>query len=115
MSSLPPGYDNWRTRAPGDGPDDPIEEQTHDAQEELVTCIGCGCDDFEACETANGGACHWLRIDEDRCLGVCSECPDHVARFDSGDRSQWNEPEARGLLLPGDDEYNETLRDLRRH
>lgn len=48
--------------------------------ENLTVCIGCGCDDMNACD----GGCGWLRNDGE--LGVCSECPDHVNRFDKGDR-----------------------------
>ncbi|MHB8815453.1 MAG: hypothetical protein ACYDAE_19585 [Steroidobacteraceae bacterium] len=122
MSSLPPGYDDWRCRPPGDGPDDPLEEapleeQTHEAQDELVTCIGCGCDDFDACEAVNGGACHWLRVDDTLLVGVCSECPEHVERFDNGSREFSAEVPApareESLLLPGDVEYSQTLSYLR--
>jgi hypothetical protein len=82
---------------------------------ELITCIGCGCDDFNACEDAFGDPCSWLRTNQARGLGVCSECPEHVDRFDGGDLSKWNEPhvEPEGLLLPGDDEYHATLAAMR--
>lgn len=118
MSSLPPGYDDWRTRAPGDGPDDRLEEQTHEAQDELVTCIGCGCDDFDACESTTGEPCHWLRVDDELLVGVCSECPEEVARFDAGDRANANGVFAvpaseESLLLPGDPDYAQVLSYLR--
>ena len=51
------------------------------------TCIGCGCKDSAACvDEISGDACHWLRIDDDAGVGVCSECEGHVARFDAGFR-----------------------------
>lgn len=95
-----------------------------DDDEDLVICIGCGCDDLHSCEVDDdGNACHWLRVDEEQLLGVCSECPEHVARFDAGDRSieyegEADEPplgptEEESLLLPGDVEYSQTLSYLR--
>lgn len=83
-------------------------------------CIGCGCDDDHACD--NG--CSWLRIDREDCIGVCSQCPEHEARWDAGDREITDaamdhsaelaaESVAPGLILPGDGEYSETLRYLR--
>lgn len=54
----------------------------------IATCIGCGCDDFHACfDEAAGTPCAWLVVDYPTRLGVCSACPEHVARFKSGDRS----------------------------
>lgn len=49
----------------------------------VTTCIGCGCDDMYACD----GGCSWLRVDRGAGLGVCSECPQKVARFDAGNRA----------------------------
>ena len=39
------------------------------------TCIGCGCTDMHACfdEKANTG-CHWLEVNREQALGVCSCC-----------------------------------------
>lgn len=48
----------------------------------LATCIGCGCDDLHACP----GRCSWLRVDYEEERGVCSQCPEHEARWDAGDR-----------------------------
>lgn len=92
----------------------------------LITCMGCGCDDDSACVTVAGEACSWLRIDPDAGVGVCSHCPDEVARFETGDRRMYTEESASevdeifghvddepGLILPGDDEFDETLEDLR--
>lgn len=44
-----------------------------------ATCIGCGCDDLNACE----GGCHWLRVDYIRCVGVCSACQPYAAAWDA--------------------------------
>lgn len=50
-------------------------------------CIGCGCDDFHACfDKKAGQPCYWLLVDRPSALGVCSACPDHVARWNAGDR-----------------------------
>jgi uncharacterized protein (DUF983 family) len=49
----------------------------------LAHCIGCGCHDFQACESG----CWWLRVDYAAAVGVCSECGTHVERWDAGDRS----------------------------
>lgn len=38
-----------------------------------VECIGCGCTDSHAC-TKDGLPCHWLAIDREMGLGVCSNC-----------------------------------------
>lgn len=46
----------------------------------LAVCIGCGCDDLNAC-VAGGTTCHWLHVDYARGLGVCSRCPGHVNRL----------------------------------
>ncbi|HEX5461852.1 MAG TPA: hypothetical protein VFX20_17950 [Steroidobacteraceae bacterium] len=92
--------------------------------DEVTVCIGCGCDDLHACDVdEDGNACHWLRIDEDELVGVCSECPEHVTRFDAGERSieyqgQAGAPadratEEESLLLPGDAEYGQVLSYLR--
>lgn len=48
----------------------------------ISMCIGCGCTDVCACE--NG--CWWLRVDQQQQLGVCSECEQHVAAWDRGER-----------------------------
>jgi len=46
-------------------------------------CIGCGCTDDRACH----GGCSWVRLDFDRCIGVCSSCWRDMARWDAGDRT----------------------------
>lgn len=76
----------------------------------IAVCIGCGCDDLHACvrdvqlddlvepnfedgflveiprKVATVEACHWLRVDRDAGLGVCSACPGSVERWDAGER-----------------------------
>ena len=47
----------------------------------IAVCVGCGCDDFHACESELG-PCRWLRVDYGLGLGVCSECPEHVEAWD---------------------------------
>lgn len=47
-----------------------------------ATCIGCGCDEVHGCDVG----CSWIRVDRDKGVGVCTECPDHVERFDQGER-----------------------------
>lgn len=53
-----------------------------------AVCVGCGCDDFNACwDDAHGSNCSWLRVDYPVGLGVCSVCPDRAAGWDAGDRT----------------------------
>ena len=57
----------------------------------LATCIGCACDDDHACvtqrEDGEWGCRHWVRLDRDVGLGVCSICPgSDVSRWDAGER-----------------------------
>lgn len=55
---------------------------------DIAECIGCGCDDLRACcNEAGGDPCSWLRVDALVGKGVCSSCPDHLARWDAGDIS----------------------------
>lgn len=52
------------------------------------TCIGCGCSDTNACwDEQSNNPCHWVRLDHAAGLGVCSACPESVARWDAGDRT----------------------------
>lgn len=51
----------------------------------IATCIGCGCDDDRACNDGGRG-CSWTRLDYVDGVGVCSRCPDHETRWDTGDR-----------------------------
>lgn len=49
-----------------------------------ITCIGCGCDDANACETDIGGdkPCAWLRANPDLGMGICSACPELIVDWD---------------------------------
>lgn len=52
----------------------------------MSTCIGCGCTDEHACP----GGCSWLRVDSVDAhagLGVCSNCVEHIDRWEAGDRT----------------------------
>lgn len=94
----------------------------------VSVCIACGCDDESAClDSTTGKGCTWLRVDREEQLGVCSSCPADVARWDAGDREPSEQAmeafaervgetarEDPGLILPGDDEYDNTLAYLRR-
>ena len=48
----------------------------------VATCIGCGCNDNQAC--AEG--CTWLAVDRDERIGVCSNCPEQLAEFEGEQR-----------------------------
>lgn len=90
---------------------------------DVCVCIACGCDDLNPCP----GGCAWMRKDDVVQLGVCSRCPTHVVRFDAGDLQPTDEametfadredsehaPTDPGLILPGDQAFDETLRFLR--
>jgi len=51
-----------------------------------ATCIGCGCDDSHACIDSFEEPCGWLIVDRREARGVCSRCPNHLARWKAGDR-----------------------------
>lgn len=59
----------------------------------VSTCIHCGCNDMAACvDELGGNPCSWLVVDVRRQLGVCSACPEALARWNAGDR----QPDAPG-------------------
>jgi len=58
---------------------------------DVATCIKCWCDDRNACQLPNGGACSWLTVDRDAGVGVCSGCADVLPLWNAG---------CRQLLLP---------------
>lgn len=76
----------WFVVAISDTDDGPWCIYARPAGTDVSTCIGCGCTDVRACQ-AETGPCHWLRVDRRVGRGVCSECPDHLARWDTGDRT----------------------------
>ena len=45
----------------------------------LAECIGCGCDDLDACP----GGCWWLRVDYSDGTGVCSECVERIEEWEA--------------------------------
>lgn len=55
----------------------------------IAYCIGCGCDDFNACyDEMRDCGCHWIRVDRETGEGVCSECQEHAEAWDRGDRTR---------------------------
>ncbi|MEW6612728.1 MAG: hypothetical protein AB1409_08305 [Pseudomonadota bacterium] len=53
----------------------------------IALCIGCGCDDMNACwDDEKGAPCHWERLDRQAGLGVCSTCRQLAEAWDRGDR-----------------------------
>ena len=61
------------------------------------TCIGCGCTEDNACDGGFGDGCYWLKLDQETGLGVCSECDEHLDRFNEGDRTLAVEPDPAAL------------------
>ena len=54
-----------------------------------ATCIGCGCTDEQRCMIGTHyRRCHWLRVDRDADIGVCSCCSSLVADWDAGVRER---------------------------
>lgn len=100
-----------------------------------IICIGCGCTDDDPCIASGvegtGAPCSWIRMDPLAGVGVCSTCPaSDEARFDNGDRELSEEAEERRaelsaeleaeldsdplIITPGDYDYEETVREMRR-
>ncbi|EAM3008143.1 ParA family protein [Salmonella enterica] len=40
-----------------------------------AVCVGCGCTDNNACVNEFREPCHWLKVNHETGLGVCSSCP----------------------------------------
>lgn len=53
------------------------------------TCIGCGCTDSSPCLNS-GRPCHWLVVDREQGMGVCSQCGQFIDSF--RDRQQSHSP-----------------------
>ena len=75
----------------------------------IRTCIGCGCDDNNACR----GGCHWIHEAENAPLGICSNCAREIDVDElEGAELTWTLEygedgyQSSGLLLPGDAEYD---------
>ncbi|EIC4423041.1 hypothetical protein LAB87_004935, partial [Salmonella enterica subsp. enterica serovar Cerro] len=43
-------------------------------QDEEAVCVGCGCTDNNACVNEFREPCHWLKVNRQTGLGVCSSC-----------------------------------------
>jgi len=80
----------------------------------LRTCIGCGCDDDNACI----GGCHWAHEAETAPLGICSNCAQEIDPEElESSAMDWQrdyenaiDGEDDSLLLkPGDPEYEATI------
>lgn len=56
-----------------------------DKNEQVATCIGCGCDDLHACT----GGCGWLRVDRHGHRGICTNCAHLVPRWDRNRKLGW--------------------------
>ncbi|UFT95024.1 hypothetical protein [Pectobacterium carotovorum] len=41
-------------------------------------CVGCGCDDNNACVNEYHEVCYWLRVNRNTGLGVCSQCAEFI-------------------------------------
>jgi len=52
----------------------------------VTTCLGCGCDDHHACHDGIAAGCHWLALDVTTGMGICSACPELLARWNAGAR-----------------------------
>lgn len=51
----------------------------------IAYCIACRCHDIAAChDDATGGPCSWLAVDYEAKRGVCSSCPEDLARWKAG-------------------------------
>jgi hypothetical protein len=79
----------------------------------LRTCIGCGCDDENACRDG----CHWAHEAENAPLGICSSCADEIevdelegAALDWRRDYEGTDDDDSCLILPGDPEFDDTLR-----
>jgi hypothetical protein len=94
----------------------------------MTTCIGCGCEDDNACK----GGCSWLAKSMSGRAGLCSSCGlgeigavtiDEAVEVCEEQELEWLADQASievdyedaepSLLLPGDPGFGETLRGMR--
>ena len=55
----------------------------------VAHCIECGCDDYDVCiDPETNETCHWIALDREAGVGVCSICSRALNRWESGDRSR---------------------------
>lgn len=52
----------------------------------VCQCIGCGCDDGNACQDLLGDPCGWLVRSKSGRLGVCTLCPLTLRLWNAGRR-----------------------------
>jgi len=52
----------------------------------LCQCIGCGCDDLNACQDLLGDPCGWLVKSESGRIGVCTQCPATMRTWNANKR-----------------------------
>jgi hypothetical protein len=84
----PFGSSNYGTTGIGSTPHFGARSSTHETTMNLAHCIMCGCHDYAACiDDHSGCACHWLVVDYEAGMGVCSSCPEGIERWDAGDRT----------------------------
>jgi hypothetical protein len=69
-----------------------LASSTNRTEPPIASCIGCGCTDSHACL----GGCHWLVVNRNQGVGVCSRCPSWKSRWDAGVRT----PAIRSSLQP---------------
>ncbi|EJJ4075293.1 ParA family protein [Salmonella enterica] len=71
-------FDDVLRRRPGvsDSPDavSDANEGASGVQDEEAVCVGCGCTDNNACVNEFREPCHWLKVNRQTGLGVCSSC-----------------------------------------
>lgn len=94
------------------------------SQQQLRTCIGCGCDDDSACP----GGCAWhFKSANYPDLGICTNCSWEVLGQDAEEMcaeaaADWavrlpelaaDRADAGDLILPGQEEFDDVLRGMR--
>ncbi|EIR3570738.1 ParA family protein [Salmonella enterica] len=71
-------FDDVLRRRPGvSGSPDAVSDASEGAsgvQNEEAVCVGCGCTDNNACVNEFREPCHWLKVNRQTGLGVCSSC-----------------------------------------
>jgi len=95
-----------------------------------VICIGCGCDESQACTLPGGKPCSWIHAGRRGLAGICSACTElyplsaveeeigiaeaAIAEADAEDQAvedappafSFMEPDRPRLILPGDEDFH---------
>jgi hypothetical protein len=99
-----------------------------------VICIGCGCDESQACTLPGGKPCSWIHAGRRGLAGICSACTElyppssiepelnraessleiygdtvpqgMVFDDDASPALSFMEPERPRLILPGDEDFH---------